>query len=48
VGQYDCHPEQAFFGAVKDLGKPRVVSCSLRHNNRAFGSLPYLPTTTLV
>jgi hypothetical protein len=29
------------FCAVKDLGEPRVVSRSLRHNNRAFGSLPY-------
>jgi hypothetical protein len=26
---------------VKDLGEPRDVSRSLRHNNRAFGSLPY-------
>jgi len=26
---------------VKDLGEPRDVARSLRHNNRAFGSLPY-------
>jgi len=25
----------------KDLGEPRDVSRPLRHNNRAFGSLPY-------
>ncbi|MGB8917546.1 MAG: hypothetical protein WCC89_11845, partial [Candidatus Sulfotelmatobacter sp.] len=29
------------FCAAKDLGEPREVSRSLRHNNRAFGSLPY-------
>jgi hypothetical protein len=27
--------------AAKDLGEPRDVSRSSRHNNRAFGSLPY-------
>ena len=27
--------------AARDLGEPREVSRSLRHNNRAFGSLPY-------
>ncbi len=26
--------------AAKDLSEPREVSRSLRHNNRAFGSLP--------
>jgi hypothetical protein len=39
--QFNCHPEPAFLCAVKDLGEPRDVSRSLRHNNRAFGSLPY-------
>jgi hypothetical protein len=46
----DCHPEQAFFAQVKDLGEPREASRSLRGNNRAFGSLPYqtapLPVST--
>jgi len=40
VAQFDCHPEQAFFGAAKDLGEPREASRSLRRNNRALGSLP--------
>jgi len=52
VVQFDCHPEQALFCAVEDLGEPREASQpalrerkrskgSLRRNGRAFGSLPY-------
>jgi hypothetical protein len=45
-----CHPEQTLFAqrepglseAEGDLGEPREGSRSLRRNNRAFGSLPYL------
>jgi hypothetical protein len=29
------------FCAARDLGEPRVVARFLRHDNRAFGSLPY-------
>jgi hypothetical protein len=43
--QLDCHPERAFFCAVKDLGKPREALRLLRRNNRAFGSFPYQTTT---
>src|SRR5271157_1196542 len=48
--------EPSAFRLAKDPGEPRDVSRSLRHNNRAFGSLPYqtpyrprqnLPTPTL-
>jgi hypothetical protein len=34
-----CHPERDAFCLAKDPGGPRDVSRSLRHNNRAFGSL---------
>src|ERR1039457_4517995 len=37
----DCHPEAGAFCPPQDLGEPREVSRSLRHNNCAFGSLPY-------
>jgi hypothetical protein len=38
---FACHPEQPSFARRKDLGEPRHVAPYLRHNNRAFGSLPY-------
>jgi hypothetical protein len=38
VVQFGCHPEQAVFAAVKDLGEPREASRPLRRNNRASGS----------
>jgi hypothetical protein len=36
----------SFFCAAKDLGEPRDVALGLRHNNRAFGSLPSQTATT--
>jgi uncharacterized glyoxalase superfamily protein PhnB len=39
-----CHPEAGALCPTKDLGEPRDVARSLRHNNRAFGSRPYCVT----
>jgi len=49
-----CHPEQDAFCLAKNLGDPREASQpALRErkrpkgsgrNNRAFGSLPYMPS----
>jgi hypothetical protein len=39
-----CHPEAGALCPTKDLGEPRHVARSLRHNNRAFGSRPYCVT----
>jgi hypothetical protein len=33
---------------VKDPGEPRDVSRFLRHNNRAFGSLPFQTDRTAI
>jgi hypothetical protein len=57
VGQFDCHPEQAF---LRREGSGRAARCvalvlserkrpkDLRHNNRVFGSLPYQLTTSTI
>jgi hypothetical protein len=36
-GKIDCHSEQAFFPAVRNLGEPRDALRSLQRNTRAFG-----------
>jgi YaiO family outer membrane protein len=38
---YCCHPEREGVCEAKDLGEPREATRSLRHINRALGSLPY-------
>jgi len=40
MGQFDCHPQQAFLRSEGSRRAARCVALFLRKNNRAFGSLP--------